>query len=80
MAEREIKVGSSVSWTFDRLRQALNDRIDFLREGVTNAVVPYEEYGQIVGRIKELKRMRDDVLTDIFAELGEDEDDETEDL
>lgn len=79
MTEREIKVRSSVSWTFDRLRIAINERIESLREGVTNVVVPFEEYGQIVGRIKELKRMRDDVLTEVFAELSEDEDEEEED-
>jgi hypothetical protein len=75
---REIQVFSGVSWLHDRLVKDINERIRFLEESLGKGV-PIHEYGNFVGRIKELKRTRDGLLPEAFKDLsGSDDDDEEE--
>jgi hypothetical protein len=76
--DREIQVFSGVSWLHDRLVKDINERIRWLEENLGKGV-PLHEYGNFVGRIKELRRTRDDLVPEAFKDLsGSDDDDDNE--
>jgi len=73
-----IQSFSGVSWLHDRLIQILDERATTLAEGVANGV-PEAEYRQFVGRYRECKRFRDDVIPELFIEFYKSDEDEEDD-
>ena len=66
---------SSISWLHDTLLQRLTDRREKLREGVGDGV-PDAKYRQFVGRIKELSRLIDIDLPELFEDFYKSDADE----
>ena len=65
MAEEELILEGGLSWLHGTLKTLAADRCAFLQEGIAEGV-PVEEYRQMVGRYKEAKRFRDDVVPELF--------------
>lgn len=71
--EGKIVVGSGISWLLEKLKSVAEDRVAFLQEGCADGV-PLEEYAAMVGRYKEAKRWREFVISEIFEEFQQAED------
>lgn len=72
--EGEIIVESGVSWLRDTLMKMAEDRVEFLKEGIADGV-PLHEYGGMVGRYKEAKRLLNISLPEIFEQFQQADDD-----
>lgn len=75
MAEGEgkIVVGSGVSWLLEKLQVVAEERYEYLKEGMADGV-PRDEYEAMVGRCKEAKRWKKFVISEIFEEFQQAED------
>lgn len=73
-----IIVSSGVSWLLDRLRRVAQDRLDDITLKVAEGV-PLHEYGNFLGRRREAKRWVDFMISDVFEEFQQAEDNALED-
>lgn len=59
---------SGVSWLHDTLLQRAQDRLNNLKDGLSEGV-PEVEYRQFVGRCKELKRLIEIDIPELFEDF-----------
>lgn len=64
----DVHVASGVSWLKDKLIQILEERVEFLKEGIAEGV-PLHEYQAMVGRYKEAKRQLSVHVVELFEEF-----------
>lgn len=69
---------SGISWLHDTLLQRAQDRLDHLKDGLSEGV-PIEEYRQVVGRCKELKRLINIDIPELFTDFYQSDTEEDDD-
>lgn len=63
-----LQSDSGVSWLHERLLTVLKERREFLRNAIASGV-PMPEYRQMVGRHREVNRMIDDTIPELFVDF-----------
>jgi len=76
--EKQIIVGSGVSWLLEKLQQKALDRLEHLKEGIADGV-PRDEYEAMCGRYAEAKRWHKFMISEVFEEFQQAEDNSLED-
>lgn len=69
---------SNISWLHDQLLKRATERLELLKDGLAEGV-PTEEYRQIVGRCKELKRLIGIDIPELFTDFYSSDSDDTGD-